>query len=317
MIFNQLKTAIGQTEDGQTGYGGLNFTPLRLNVFTMRIYILFTFLAFKTFAQEPHVSSGRLERINSFASTYVDARNIDIWLPDGYSPEKKYAVLYMHDGQMLYDSTTTWNKLTWDVDDVAAVLIKEKKVKDFIVVGIWNAGPKRHVEYFPQKPFESLPQSVQDTLYTANRSGGASVFNNSKVQSDNYLQFIVRELKPYVDKKYATKKDRANTIIAGSSMGGLISMYAICEYPEVFGGAACLSTHWPPVYQRIGRVYLSWTITLCRKHFSNTLPQTCLIRKHINCILIMAQPHLTPCIRHYKKKQMLLLRPGAMMILTG
>jgi len=96
------------------------FKPLRLNVFTMRIFMLFTLLAFKTFAQEPHVSSGRLESINSFTSNYVDARNIDIWLPEGYDLKKKYAVLYMHDGQMLYDSTTTWNKRAWDADDVAA-----------------------------------------------------------------------------------------------------------------------------------------------------------------------------------------------------
>lgn len=59
----------------------------------------------------------------------------------------------------------------------------------------------------------------------------------------------MKELKPYIDKKYSTFADRANTFIAGSSMGGLISMYAICEYPEVFGGAACLSTHWPGIFQ--------------------------------------------------------------------
>jgi predicted alpha/beta superfamily hydrolase len=238
--------------DGQTGYVGLIFAPLRLNVFHMKVFILFTvfaFFTFKTFAQDPHVSSGRLDRINSFASTYVDARNIKIWLPEGYNPKKKYAVLYMHDGQMLYDSTTTWNKSAWDADDVAAALINAKKVKDFIIGGIGNAGSQRHADYFPQKPFESLPQSVQDTLYAANRSGGANVFNNSKAQSDKYLQFIVKELKPYIDKKYSTFTDRANTFIAGSSMGGLISLYAICEYPEVFGGAACLSTHWPGIFQ--------------------------------------------------------------------
>lgn len=214
----------------------------------MRISILFIFLVFKTFAQDSRVSSGKLERIKLFASAYVDARNIDIWLPEGYSTSKKYAVLYMHDGQMLYDSASTWNKKTWDADDVAARLMNEHKVRDFIIIGIWNTGAGRHADYFPQKPFESLPLSVQDTLYAANRSGGASVFSNRKVQSDRYLQFIVRELKPYIDQHYAVKKDPANTMIAGSSMGGLISMYAICEYPEVFGGAACLSTHWPGIF---------------------------------------------------------------------
>jgi len=213
-------------------------------------FLLFylSFISFEIVAQDPSVSSGRLDRVKSFPSAFVEARNVDIWLPEGYSRKKKYAVLYMHDGQMLYDSTTTWNKKAWDVDDVAAELMKEKKVKDFIVVGIWNGGPKRHAEYFPQKPFESLPQSVQDTLYGANRSNGDGVFKGNKVQSDKYLLFLVKELKPYIDKKYSTRKDLANTIIAGSSMGGLISMYAICEYPEVFGGAACMSTHWPGIF---------------------------------------------------------------------
>ena len=66
--------------------------------------------------------------------------------------------------------------------------------------------------------------------------------------SDLYLKFLVTELKPFIDKTFATKKDRENTFIAGSSMGGLISMYAICEYPKVFGGAACMSTHWPGIF---------------------------------------------------------------------
>ena len=66
--------------------------------------------------------------------------------------------------------------------------------------------------------------------------------------SDNYLKFIVKELKPFIDTKYSVKTDKNNTFIAGSSMGGLISMYALLEYPDVFGGAACLSTHWPGVF---------------------------------------------------------------------
>ena len=69
-------------------------------------------------------------------------------------------------------------------------------------------------------------------------------FDDKKINSDNYLKFIVKELKPYIDKKYSVYKDAKHTGIMGSSMGGLISMYAICEYPKVFGKAACLSTHW-------------------------------------------------------------------------
>ncbi|MFY7965809.1 MAG: alpha/beta hydrolase, partial [Chitinophagaceae bacterium] len=199
-------------------------------------------------AQIQKPSLGKIVRVDSFPSNYVTARNIDVWLPENYSTSKKYAVLYMHDGQMLFDSTITWNKQEWMVDETVSSLIKNKKIKDVIVVGVWNGGKTRHVDYFPQKPFESLSQAEQDSLYKKNRPNGASVFNEGKVQSDNYLKFLVKELKPRIDSLFSTLTNVQNTFIAGSSMGGLISMYAICEYPNVFGGAACLSTHWPGIF---------------------------------------------------------------------
>lgn len=216
----------------------------------MRLYLIVCsfFISVSLMAQQPVPSSGKIIRHNSFPSQFVTARHVDVWLPEGYSPKKKYAVLYMHDGQMLYDSSINWNKQEWGVDETVSRLLKEKKIKDVIVVGVWNGGKYRHTDYFPQKPFESLSQQERDTLYYAKRTNGALVFQGEKVHSDLYLKFLVSELKPFIDKTYATRKDRANTFIAGSSMGGLISMYAICEYPDVFGGAACLSTHWPGVF---------------------------------------------------------------------
>ena len=181
----------------------------------------------------PSVVSGKIERIEDFQSKYVSARNIDIWLPEGYSGTKKYAVLYMHDGQMLYDPSQSWNKQAWNIDDVAADLTAKNKIKNFIVVGIWNSGQTRHQEYFPQKPFAQLTQ-VEKGRTT----------ETFQPRSDDYLRFIVKELKPYIDRNFAVHTDQQNTFIAGSSMGGLISMYAICAYPKIFGGAACLSTHW-------------------------------------------------------------------------
>ena len=210
--------------------------------------IALTTLLIESHAQLPSVVSGKITRIENFASNYVQPRNVDVWVPADYSSKKKYAVLYMHDGQMLFDSTITWNKLAWDVDNIVSKLIAKKKIKDVIVVGIWNISAIRHSDYFPQKPFESLKPAEQDSIYHSVRTNGAAIFGGTKVKSDNYLKFIVTELKPYIDKTFSTRKDRANTFIAGSSMGGLISMYAICEYPEVFGGAACLSTHWPGIF---------------------------------------------------------------------
>jgi len=196
----------------------------------------------------PKVISGSIKRHENFYSKFVAARNIDVWLPDGYTSQKKYNVLYMHDGQMLFDSSATWTHSSWDMDDVVSSLLLADKIQDVIVVGIWNDGQARHADYFPQKPFESLSGVQQDTAYAAVRSNGYSVFGAYKIHSDNYLKFLVTELKPFIDSTYSTYTQRQHTFIMGSSMGGLISMYAICEYPSVFGGAACMSTHWPGIF---------------------------------------------------------------------
>jgi enterochelin esterase-like enzyme len=193
--------------------------------------------------------AGRVERIESMPSQWVAARNIDIWLPPDYQPGQRYAVLYMHDGQMLFDATTTWNKQAWRVDEQISKLMALELIEPTIVVGIWNAAAYRHAEYFPQKPFMQLPQAVRDSLLQAGGPGRPALFAGP-VQSDNYLRFIVEELKPLIDRRYPTKPEAAHTFIAGSSMGGLISIYAVCEYPTIFGGAACLSTHWPGTFQQ-------------------------------------------------------------------
>jgi predicted alpha/beta superfamily hydrolase len=216
-----------------------------MKVFTL---VLLLSCSLVTAAQLPVPSSGKIIRHDSFPSQFVTARHVDVWLPDGYTLNKKYAVLYMHDGQMLYDSAVTWNKQEWGADETMSRLINRKQIRQCIVVGVWNGGKYRHTDYFPQKPFESLTQQERDTIYYAKRTNGQLVFQGEKVHSDLYLKFLVTELKPFIDKTYSTKKERASTFIAGSSMGGLISMYAICEYPKVFGGAACLSTHWPGTF---------------------------------------------------------------------
>ncbi|UEG50172.1 hypothetical protein LK994_01625 [Ferruginibacter lapsinanis] len=216
----------------------------------IRILILLGGIAYAgspLFAQTPKVSSGSVKRFENFASKYVDARNIDVWLPKGYSTKKKYQVLYMHDGQMLFDSAITWNHQAWEVDEVVGKLISQKKIKPCIVVGIWNSGANRDIDYVPQKPFETISPAQQDSLLKVRKPDGSPAFSG-KVRSDKYLKFLVTELKPFIDKTFSTLSDRKNTFIAGSSKGGLISMYAICEYPAIFGGAACLSTHWTGVY---------------------------------------------------------------------
>ena len=192
----------------------------------------------------PQVSDGKLEHIESFQSEFVSARNIDIWVPDDYSPDKKYAVIYMNDGQTLFDPSMSWLNKEWEVDEWMGRLSKEKLIRDTIVVGIWNSGLERTDDYFPQKAYENLSQEYLVSLRKELDKSEYTASMMSDIRSDNYLKFLVEELKPFIDNKYSTRPDRDNTFIIGSSYGGLISMYAISEYPEIFGGAACLSTHW-------------------------------------------------------------------------
>jgi enterochelin esterase-like enzyme len=148
---------------------------------------------------------------------------------------------------MLFDAGITWNKQEWRADETAARLMAEGKVRPFIIVGIHNGGPRRHVEYFPQKPFEALPDDFRRQLLGMNRNPQQVLFDG-EVDSDAYLKFVVEELKPYIDSHFSVYTGPENTAVMGSSMGGLISMYAISEYPQVFGAAACISTHWPGIF---------------------------------------------------------------------
>ncbi|SNR15826.1 alpha/beta hydrolase [Tenacibaculum jejuense] len=181
---------------------------------------------------------GTLERLEHFSSKFIKERPVDVWLPKNYTKEKKYNVLYMHDGQMLFDSTKTWNKQEWKIDELSSKLIKEKKVKDFIIVGIHNIANIRWQDLFPQKAYDYIDEEAKKALKSISGS------RNFTLNGDNYLKFIVKELKPFIDSKYAVHTDKDHTFIMGSSMGGLMSMYAISEYPKIFSGAACLSTHW-------------------------------------------------------------------------
>lgn len=186
------------------------------------------------------LAEGKLIRIDSFPSKNITPRPVDVWLPKNYSDKQKYAVLYMHDGQMLFDSTTTWNKQEWRIDEAATDLMEQKITKDFIVVGIHNIPDIRWHDLFPEKAMNFMDKDAQkEVLKKAEENNMSTEF-----KGDDYLKFLVTELKPYIDATYSVHTNKENTFVAGSSMGGLMSMYAISEYPTIFQGAACVSTHW-------------------------------------------------------------------------
>lgn len=190
---------------------------------------------------------GKIQRLNKFPSKYVTPRHIDVWLPQNFDPSKRYSVLYMHDGQMLFDRSSTWNKQEWGVDEHMTELLSKGEIQETIVVGIWNVYSERNANYFPEWVFNNMEQEDKIALQRM----AAKKNQDTVVNSDNYLRFIVQELKPYIDQHYPTKTAKEDTSIMGSSRGGLISMYALCEYPEVFGSAACLSTHWIGTYSNM------------------------------------------------------------------
>jgi predicted alpha/beta superfamily hydrolase len=210
------------------------------------------------------IKSGILDHHVDHPSQYVEARHIDVWLPPQYQDisDDRYPVIYMHDGQNLFDPATSFIGVDWGIAQAMSGLMSEDSPGAAIVVGIWNT-PDRFREYLPVKPvLESEKNRRPEPLLGMAGSG---------LLADNYLKFIVEELKTFIDGRYRTRTEKWSTFIMGSSMGALISLYALCEYPEVFGGAACLSTHWPALSNAIN-AYLERALPppgTCRLYFDH------------------------------------------------
>lgn len=182
--------------------------------------------------------TGHINRHADFASRHIAPRHVDVWCPPGIATASaiRYPVIYMHDGQNLFDPALSFIGVDWGMDEAMTRLIRDTGHPGAIVVGIWNS-PLRWREYMPHKPLATpsgrrlLPRFIE-------QAGGEPL-------SSEYLRFIVEELKPFIDQNYPTLPEPGHTLVMGSSMGGLISLYALAEYPNIFGGAGCISTHWP------------------------------------------------------------------------
>lgn len=180
---------------------------------------------------------GRLVRHVDFYSRYIESRNVDVWLPDDYDdhPDRRYAVVYLHDGQNLFDPHLSFSGVDWGIHESLSRLQDQGRIRNAIAVGIWNT-PKRLLRYMPKRPFELADDATWMKLWVEEHGNAPA--------SDRYVDFIVSELKPFIDSQYRVLPEVHDTFIMGASMGGLISLYALCEHPDVFGGAGCLSTSW-------------------------------------------------------------------------
>src|SRR4030095_17014016 len=142
----------------------------------------------------------------------IKDRDLIVWLPPGYEADtsRRYPVIYMHDGQNVVDPATSAFGVDWSIDETADDLIKKKSIEPVIVVGIYNTSDRMKE-------------------YTPGDKGTA------------YMEFIVKTVKPLIDSTYRTRPDRKNTIVGGSSAGGIISFMLVWEHPDIFSKAICMS----------------------------------------------------------------------------
>ncbi|RMH78969.1 MAG: histidine kinase, partial [Calditrichaeota bacterium] len=139
-------------------------------------------------------------------------RDVIVWLPPGYEEDarRRYPVLYMHDGQNLFDPQTAYTGVDWEVDETATRLIEEGKIEAIIIVGVYNTVDR--VEEYSLSP-----------------------------KGERYRRFLIRQLKPFIDQTYRTRPEREHTATLGSSMGGLVSFLLGWYHAEVFSGVGCMS----------------------------------------------------------------------------
>lgn len=184
--------------------------------------------------------------LQHYPNLKIDAllpRDVWVWSPPDYQQDKRqhYPVIYMHDGQNLFDPEKSYTHVTWGVAEAISKLSAWGFIRPAIVVGIDNT-PNRFGDYLPTDPFE-MPEGK--ALLAAQKEEIDQLRKKFDFVADTYLKLIVEVIKPMVDRDFRTSDKLEDTIVMGSSNGGLISIYALIRYPHIFGGAGCLSTNWP------------------------------------------------------------------------
>ena len=167
-----------------------------------------------------HSLTGDIRTHEKFKSRHLNnERTLIVYLPPDYKKdaERRFPVLYMHDGQNIFDAATSFIGIEWQADEIAERLIKAGRIEPIIIVGIYN-NADRVDEYTPTRDQK--------------RGGG---------KGEQYARFLVEEVKPFIDKEYRTKPDRKHTAVAGSSLGGLISLYICRQYPDTFSMCGVIS----------------------------------------------------------------------------
>ncbi|RPH01772.1 MAG: hypothetical protein CBD13_001220 [Candidatus Pelagibacter sp. TMED153] len=204
------------------------------------ILLVTIFFALSNLYGNSKVTFGYIEHLE-FCSDIIGDRKIEIYRPSNSPINNNTIFIFMQDGQMLFDSSVTWNQQDWNIDGIFSK--RNDKNNNIVLIGVSSANKsgdgfldntKRYAEYFPKQSLKYFNKNFKTLIYNN--------FINKK--RFDYLSFMVMELVPFIENKFNTSLNKNNTGILGSSMGGLLALNAIVEYPETFGFAGCFSVHW-------------------------------------------------------------------------
>src|SRR5678815_4388275 len=174
--------------------------------------------------ENKHTLTGIVQSHPQFDSRILgNRRDVLVYLPPGYRRlrlrRRRYPVLYLHDGQNVFDAATSFAGVEWGVDETAQRLIHRKLIEPLIIVAVANIGEERLHEYAP------TPAVIEPKDHPRKHSRGLARI---------YGQFLIEELKPFIDRKYRTKPEAESTALGGSSLGGLATLAIGIFYSEIF-----------------------------------------------------------------------------------
>ena len=181
--------------------------------------------------------TGRLIEFEHVTAAGLPDQRLTIWLPPGYDrSQRRYGVIYMHDGHNLFDLAQSNFHKIWAADQAMLAAMRSSRIAPYIIVGIWAPGADRYRQYLPKEVYDLASPQLRTRM---DKLAGGPII------SDAYLAWLAGPLKHWVDHKFRTRRGPADTVIAGSSMGGLMSCYAFLTRSDIYCRAACVSSHWP------------------------------------------------------------------------
>ena len=200
--------------------------------------LLLLFISLNSFSD---VSFGELE--NFVIESDYDTRKIQIYYPNNKIIDSDTLFIFMNDGEELFNAAESWHNMEWGIDEKIEQMNLNENELNFVIIGINSAKKgnrffvdetKRYAEYFPKESIPYFDSGFKKRRYQ-------EWVNNNNLY---YLEFLTEDVIPFVEEKFDISLNNKNLGIIGASMGGLSALNALIEYPDLFGFAGCISTHW-------------------------------------------------------------------------